>query len=181
MLAAPAAMPLLHQARGDVLAQLAAGPAAGTAARAARGGSLTRRVSTLARHRLEQPVLRQKARAGRDQIRALRERQARERERIGARVRQRLDRGERRGRAPLRDEEAAPGARLDQAARHQALVGVDDREGARADLAASLRIEGRRVPGAAGPTRTSCVRRSQIWSTSGTCESRLSSNTAASP
>ena len=171
---------VLHQAGGDVFAQLV------EALWRARQPGLHAAVPHQARerarrHRLEQPGLRQKARAGRDQIRALRERQARERERIGSRVRQRLDRGEGCGRSPLRDEEAAAGARIDQAARHQALVGVDDREGARADLAASLRIEGRRVPGASWPTRTSCVRRSQICSTSGTCESRLSSNTAASP
>ncbi len=125
---------VLHQAGGDVLAQL------DQPLRRARQPRLRPAVADEAReltpgHRLEQPVLGQKPGTRGDQVRALRERQARERECISARVRQRLDGREGHGGASLRNEEAAPGARIDQAACHQALVSVDDREGAHADLA----------------------------------------------
>ena len=124
----------VHEPGGDVFAQLAPAPRAGRAATAARAGVLARRVSSARRRGLEQPVLGQKSRAGRDEVRALRQRHARQRQGVGARIGQGLDRGERCGQAPRGDEEAAPGARLDQAAGDQSLVGVDDGEGTGADL-----------------------------------------------
>ena len=110
------------------------------------------------------------------------EREPRQPDGVGAGIRQRLDRRQRRRQALLGHEEAAPGARFDQAAGDQTLVGVDDREGARADLAREPADRGQaRAGGLSWPWRTSSVRRSQICSTSGTSDSRLSSNMASAP
>ena len=83
---------------------------------------------------LEQPVLRQETGAGRDEVRALRQRRSRQPHRVRGRIRQRLHPGERGGEAPRGHEEPPSRARLDQSPRDEALVGVHDGEGTRAYL-----------------------------------------------
>jgi hypothetical protein len=138
--------PVLEEPRGDLLAQLreslrrAGEPwlraASAQEARQHAGGA-----------GLEQPVLRQEARARRHDVAAVSHAEARERNGVVGGFRRRFHRDQRRCHAPLGDKEAAPGARLDQTARHQAVIGIDHGKGAGADQARELADRGQPRPG----------------------------------
>ena len=81
---------------------------------------------------LQQPVLREKSGARGNELGRLRQRQARQGQRIGTRVGHRFDGGKRRRRPPSGYEEPAPCMGLDETACNEAVVRIDDSEGTRA-------------------------------------------------